>query len=462
MEISSLGIMAERDGELETEIRKHKPFRYEAAWDNGAECGELIQREWLCNLNPNFSLPSAMERLQRGDKKEELQQLKQEIDGLLEEDDIKWKQKAKQQWLKDGDRNTKFFHLCANQHRKSNVIKQISSDDGRFANKPEEDLQDLMDYLAIFYQKHWMIIGPSVCAVVRDAFLAFEVMHTMNTSLKGKDGYMVLKLDMSKAYDRLEWSFLQAVMLKMGFNPTWIKVIMNYLSPVTYLVLINGISQKPFKPSRGIRQGDPLSPYLFIIGAETLSRLIQDAEDRRVIKGGQKNDESRIHWCSWDKMKLSKTNDGLGFKDLELFNLAMLTKQGWRLLHYPNSFAARVLSAKYYPEVYFLEAKVKRTSSFIWRSVMAARPILESGLMWHISDGSKARIWQDKWLPSPSSFKIQSQCLGMDLEAKVATLIDPQSKSWKLDMLKDLFSESEVSTICQIPISVFNRPDKLV
>ncbi|XP_031254339.1 uncharacterized protein LOC116112329 [Pistacia vera] len=140
---------------------------------------------------------------------------------------------------------------------------------------------------------------------------------------------------------------------------------------------------------------------------------------------GQKNDESRIHWCSWDKMKLSKTNGGLGFKDLELFNLAMLAKQGWRLLHYPNSFTARVLSAKYYPEVYFLEAKVKRTSSFIWRSVMAARPILESGLMWRIGDGSKARIWQDKWLPSPSSFKIQSQCLDMDLEAKVATLIDP-------------------------------------
>ncbi|KAJ0017910.1 hypothetical protein Pint_10785 [Pistacia integerrima] len=93
---------------------------------------------------------------------------------------------------------------------------------------------------------------------------------------------------------------------------------------------------------------------------------------------------------------------------------------------------------------------------------MAARPVLESGLMWRIGDGSKARIWQDKWLPSPSSFKIQSQCLGMDPKAKVATLIDPQSKSWKLDLLKDLFSESEVNTICQISISVFNRPDKLV
>ncbi|KAJ0017107.1 hypothetical protein Pint_10781 [Pistacia integerrima] len=161
-------------------------------------------------------------------------------------------------------------------------------------------------------------------------------------------------------------------------------------------------------------------------------------------------------------MKLSKSNGGLGFRDLELFNLAMLAKQGWRLLHYPNSFAARVLSVKYYPEGYFLEAKFKRTSSFIWRSVMATRPVLESGLMWRIGDGSKAQIWQDKWLPSPSSFKIQSQCLGIDLKAKVATLIDPQSKSWKLDLLKDLFSESEVNTICQIPISVFYRPDKLV
>ncbi|KAJ0078579.1 hypothetical protein Patl1_23480 [Pistacia atlantica] len=118
-------------------------------------------------------------------------------------------------------------------------------------------------------------------------------------------------------------------------------------------------------------------------------------------------------------MKLSKTNGGLGFKDLELFNLAMLAKQGWRLLHYPNSLALRVLSAKYYPEGNFLEAKVKRTSSFIWRSVMAVRSVLESGLMWRIGNGSKAQIWQDKWLPSSSSFKIQSQCL------------DNENKKWK-------------------------------
>ncbi|KAJ0111527.1 hypothetical protein Patl1_02330 [Pistacia atlantica] len=562
METSSPGIMAVRARELETEIRKHRPFRYEATWDNRVECGELIQREWLCNLNPNSSLPGVMEGLQRckekmstwsksafqsrrntvtdklsqmkhledsnrGDKKGELQQLKQEIDRLLEEDDIKWKQRAKQQWLKDGDRNIKFFHLCANQRRKSNVIKQISNDEDR---SPGPD-----GFPTIFYQKHWQTIGPSVCSAVREAFcsgswlqdfnatlitlipktiknlatdyfsiikcvhsrplitdnaiVAFEVMHTMNTSLKGKDGYMALKLDMSKAYDRLEWSFLQAVMRKMSFCSTWIKVIMNCLSSVSYSVLINGIPQKPFKPSRGIRQGDPLSPYLFIIGAEALSRLIQDSEDRRDIKGvpmgrsrmrishlfyaddcllfckanqyewnglfklldtyeknsgqrlnkektliffskntrddvkqqiiqvagvksshpydiylglrtligrdntrgfkhilecvrgklsnwkmkylsqagketllkaviqalptysmgvfkipktilqelnrliksywwGQKNDERRIHRCSWDKMKLSNNDGGLGFRDLELFNLAMLAKQG--------------------------------------------------------------------------------------------------------------------------------------
>ncbi|KAJ0078578.1 hypothetical protein Patl1_23481 [Pistacia atlantica] len=77
----------------------------------------------------------------------------------------------------------------------------------------------------------------------------------------------------------------EAVMRKMGFSPTWIKVIMNCLSSVTYSVLINGIPQKPFKPSHGIRQGDPLSPYLFIIGAKALSRLIQDAETEELSKG---------------------------------------------------------------------------------------------------------------------------------------------------------------------------------
>jgi hypothetical protein len=79
---------------------------------------------------------------------------------------------------------------------------------------------------------------------------------------------------MCKAYDRVEWVFLEKMMRKMGFAKQWIKLIMNCVSTVSYSVLINGQPMGQFLPSRGLWQGDPLSPYLFLLCAEGLSALI--------------------------------------------------------------------------------------------------------------------------------------------------------------------------------------------
>lgn len=85
----------------------------------------------------------------------------------------------------------------------------------------------------------------------------------MNGRMGGKQGFMALKLDVSKAYDMMEWDFLKGIMKKMGFASKWIQLAMTFVITVSYSILVNGQSQGLIHPTRGLRQGDPLSPYFF-------------------------------------------------------------------------------------------------------------------------------------------------------------------------------------------------------
>jgi hypothetical protein len=110
-------------------------------------------------------------------------------------------------------------------------------------------------------------------------------MHGLSTKQKGKLSYMALKLDMSKAYDRVEWVFLERVMARVGFESHWIRLMMTCVRTTSYSVLLNGEPTGYIRSTRGIRQGDPLSPYLFLLCAEGLSALLRKAERDTLIHG---------------------------------------------------------------------------------------------------------------------------------------------------------------------------------
>lgn len=110
------------------------------------------------------------------------------------------------------------------------------------------------------------------------ALVAHEVFHALRTNPSCKSKFLAVKTDMSKAFDRVEWSFLKALLLKLGFAKQWVDWIKICISSVSYQVILNGEPKGNISPSRGIREGDPLSHFLFIILTESLISQIQGAE----------------------------------------------------------------------------------------------------------------------------------------------------------------------------------------
>jgi hypothetical protein len=416
-----------------------------------------------------------------------------------------------------------------------------------------------------------------------------------------KEGYMAVKLDMNKAYDRVEWFFLEKVMKRMGFAGRWINLIMMCVRSANYVVLINGSPMGRIFPTRGLRQGDPISPYLLLICIEAFSALLTQANQKGLLRGvptskkgpclnhlffaddsllfcradithwnkmtkilsiyerllGQRLNKSktaiffnkntlsarkeqilavselsclqrfdtylglsalvgksrtkafkgikdriwkqlqdwkikflsqagkeilikaviqaiptysigvfrlpktlcleinalmqkfwwehqendkRIHWMSWEKRGLSKVNGGMGFRDLTHFNMALLAKQFWRIWKTTDSLTTRIFKAKYFPNCSILEAGLGSKPSFAWRSIQGAGELVKEGLIWRIGDGASVRIWGEKWIPLPQTFKIQSPPTSLSKNEYMQRLIDPTTKWWNTVLLSSTFN----------------------
>ncbi|BBH09066.1 hypothetical protein Prudu_021464 [Prunus dulcis] len=119
--------------------------------------------------------------------------------------------------------------------------------------------------------------------ITDNILIAQELMHKFKLS-KGKKGFMAWKIDLSKAYDRLNWKFVEHVLVELGLPCPITKLILCCVSTVRYQICMNGELTDQFLPKNGIRQGDPLSPYLFVMCIEKLSHLIEDSVKKGVWK----------------------------------------------------------------------------------------------------------------------------------------------------------------------------------
>jgi hypothetical protein len=108
--------------------------------------------------------------------------------------------------------------------------------------------------------------------IMDSVILVHEIIHSLKST---RTLGMLLKLDLSKYFDKLSWQYMKALLSAFSFNMDWVSWIMNLISSTLFSILVNGVPSQPFSPSRGIRQGDPLSPFLFVIMAEGLGRYIK-------------------------------------------------------------------------------------------------------------------------------------------------------------------------------------------
>ncbi|XP_021716657.1 uncharacterized protein LOC110684510 [Chenopodium quinoa] len=409
--------------------RKEKIFRFEKLWLSNEECAKVVLECWatgvgepmharIANVVGGLSTWAArtfgvfkkkiknaegrLKEIQGGRLDavllEQCNAIRQEIDELRRMEESYWYARARTNELRDGDKNTKYFHhkadldsiianyfdgLFATDHPSNfdealGGIEPIVTEEMRRELETEPTKEEIHEALfqmhptkapgpggmhALFFQKFWGTLGGdiinyvkswwrglvdlkevnrtcivlipkcdkpkrmmefrpiSLCNVlykiisktlankmktmlgsiisenqsafvpnrliIDNALIAFEIFHGMKRKGEGKDGTIALKLDMSKAYDRVEWVFLEKVMQKLGFPQSWIGRIMHCLNSASFSFKYNGGISGSLIPSRGFRQGDPISPYLFLICAEAFSSLISKAARDKMIHGAR-------------------------------------------------------------------------------------------------------------------------------------------------------------------------------
>ncbi|XP_019427226.1 PREDICTED: uncharacterized protein LOC109335545 [Lupinus angustifolius] len=172
-------------------------------------------------------------------------------------------QKSRQSWLKEGDSNSKFFHASINQRRRSNRIPGLFIE-GEWVDDPPRAIPGGIDFVNISDEDNSFLTAE------------FEEVEIKEAARKNKnEECFIFKVDFEKAYDSVNWSFLLYMMERMGFCVKWMNWIKSCLQSNSVSILVNESPTSEFNIVRGLRQGDPIAPFLFLIVVEGLAGIMR-------------------------------------------------------------------------------------------------------------------------------------------------------------------------------------------
>ena len=114
---------------------------------------------------------------------------------------------------------------------------------------------------------------------------------------------------------------------------------------------------------------------------------------------GYNGEARKGHWVKWERLCEAKEVGGMGFKEIEKFNQALLAKQVWRMINNPDSLRHKDFKARFFPNCSILEALEGNGGSYVWKSICSVRDVVKRGMVWRIGNGTSVSIKEDKWLP---------------------------------------------------------------
>ncbi|KAK5811150.1 hypothetical protein PVK06_026472 [Gossypium arboreum] len=243
-----------------------------------------------------------------------------------------------------------------------------------------------------------------------NVLIAYEMLHTLRRKRTGKKGFMEVKLEMSKAYDRVEWGYLEEVMFHMGFTKKWVALIMRSTKKGTE-TFKNILKEY----EKGSGQCMNFSKSTIFFSSNIAAEVKEDISNEMGKGQGRKG----IHWCQWKVMCSSK-------------------KEG----------------------DHFLESRLDNSGSYVWKSIWAAKATLAKGLCWRVRTGMNISINDDAWIPNAVNFRL-STVINHMRDVKVNELID-SNRLWKRELIKNTFVEEDAERILRIPLVQTPHDDFLI